>query len=61
MPAQLTRFDFDQKALSWALRGGLLYSQKSVNSGNNCYFPSKTVLLDDSSVKKLTEIYDLTK
>ena len=60
MPAQLTRFGIDRNSaiLSIAWRVILL---SNFFATEKIFFFRTTVLLGGSSVKKLTELYDLTK
>ena len=62
MPAQLTRFGIDRNSailsIAWRV---ILLSNFILLQKKNFFFFRTTVLLGGSSVKKLTELYDLTK
>ena len=62
MPAQLKRFGIDRNSailsIAWRV---ILLSNFILLQRRFFFFFRKTVLLGGSSVKKLTELYDLTK
>ena len=59
MPAQLTRFGIDRNSAILSIAWRVIFTLKFLFATENFFFFRTTVLLGGSSVKKLTELYDL--
>ena len=61
MPAQLTRFGIDRNSAILSIAWRVILLSNFILLQRRFFFFRSTVLLGGSSVKKLTELYDLTK